>query len=406
MTTGAQFDRSIARKRAFLRASIAMGGGLIVGIACASLGMTFFGILVVIGGLIAGWQMLNHPGGVPILVYHSVAPDAGWLPWATNTSIRPEVLDIHLRTLERKGWVIVPTTDLIAARRGGPALPPRAVILQFDDAYLDNYLFAAPLLRKYKAPATFFVSVDFVALGDTPRTIAAVGGVGEVSGYMNPAELRALDADPLFAIEAHGTDHGRIPISDRIVGHIGTNWKQHAPLIWSAVEGNKSDWFQDKKAPSGLTARDPLPEADSALAGRWWRNGASEDDSAFSARVGGMLARAYFELSQIIGRKPQIMCWPFDRSDPLSISAALKVGFTAVTGGRGENRPGDDPAILARVHVQDRAFGGGPLWLEALALKARVNSAAGHWAWHPIVVLARRIRRLRLGSSGYGASES
>lgn len=406
MTGSVQIDRRTARKNAFLRASAAVGSGLTIALISCATGFVVPGLLIGLLGVLAGWWLLHNPGGVPILVYHSVTPDAGWLPWATNTSVRPSVLDIHLKTLQRAGWTILATSELIAARNNGSPAPSRAVVLHFDDAYLDNYLFAVPLLRKYAVPATIFASVDFVAKGDAPRTLCANFGANETEGYMNAAELRMLDGDPLFAIEAHGTDHGRIPISEHVVGPVGSDWKRHAPLVWSTTTGDKSSWFRSTTAPLGLAADDLLPETASALAGRWYREGRAEDDVMFKERVGGMLQRAHDELSEVIGRNPMIMCWPFDQSDPLSVTAARNAGFTAVTGGRGENRVGEDPTVLSRIHIQDHAFGGGPLWLEALVFRAKVNSAAGMWVWHPILVLAARVRRRRLGASGYGKISS
>jgi len=399
-------DRRTCRKKAFRRAALIALCGLVAGAVGVTLGLPALGLVLALAGFLLAWRALRKPGGVPILVYHSVSPDAGWLPWARNISVRPEVLDIHLRTLRRDGWNIVSTEDLVAARANGASLPPQAVVLQFDDAYLDNYLFAAPILRRHNAPATIFASVDFVEPGEVPRGADRSCGPEAWQGYMNVAELRHLDADPLFAVEAHGTNHARIPVSDRTSGLVGLDWKRHAPLTWATDPENKSRWFEAVTPPPSLRPDASLPETDSALAGRWWRDGSAEDEAAFRARVSQMLSQAYRELAALLDRAPRVMAWPFDRFDPVSVDAAQEAGFVAVTGGRQDNRredhvPGNGPVILSRVHLQDRAFGGGPLWLEALALRARVNTAAGWLVWHPVTALANRLRRRRLGPSGY-----
>ncbi len=147
-----------------------------------------------------------------------------------------------------------------------------------------------------------------------------------------------------------------------------------------------------------------VPETDSALSGRWWCNGQAETEAAYAQRVRDALGRSHKELGNILGREVTIFAWPFDRSCPVSIAAAKEAGFTAVTGGRGENRSDEDPTILSRVHIHDRAFGKGPLWLEGLAVRARVNAASGRLAWHLIVALAARLRRRRFGRLGYGSA--
>jgi len=221
---------------------------------------------------------------------------------------------------------------------------------------------------------------------------------------MNATELRALDADPLFEVEAHGTHHARVPISDRRIGTVSQeNWKKHAPLSWALTHGDKSDWFRAKTPSAPLQLGGPIFENDSALAGRWYKEGRPETEAEFSSRVHATLAEAYHGMHAILGRAPTVMAWPFDRCCEVSIRAAHKAGFEVVTGGRGENRASEEPTVLSRVHIQDFAFGGGGLALEALSLRARVNSAAGRYLWQLVTAVAGRLRRRRFGVSGYGA---
>lgn len=396
-------DRRTSRKRAFVRAAGFAIAGLLVFAICALLGALWPGIAaLVLGGALA-LRQLNHPGGVPILVYHSVSPDASWLPWSDNTSVRPETLRQHLRALQNGGYDFVSTQQLMDARQNGAPLPKRSVVLQFDDAYLDNFLFAAPILREFNAPAMFFASVDFIEPGDAIRRDAREGTASNWQGYMTGAELREMDRDPLFDVEAHGVSHGRIPVSDQ-VQEICTeeNWKRHAPMIWAATPGNKARWFEADSPSAPLEINAAIAQNDSALAGRWWRDGRAETDAEFAARVRQDLTMAHQSLATLLDRAPKVMAWPFDRSDPLSVQAAYDAGFQAVTGGRGENRADENPTVLSRVHLQDHAFGGGPLWLEGWAVRARANTASGNMAWHLLTAVATRLRRRRFRAAGYG----
>lgn len=392
-------DRRSKRKKSLRQAGTLLVGGALLATAVMMSGSVFVAVCIFVVGLIGAASLAHKPGGVPILVYHSVSPDASWLPWSANTSVRPETLRTHLKTLKVKGWHFISTAQLVDARRAGKPLPRKSVILHFDDAYLDNFLFAAPILREFCAPAMFFASTDFVASGLEIREVSSQ----EWQGYMNVAELRALDADPLFDVEAHGTNHARIPISDRKIGVVtAENWKKHAPLSWMLKGGDKSDWFRELMPPAPLQIAGPILENDSALAGRWYTDDRLETEADYAKRVHAMLSDAYRGLHSILGRAPTVMAWPFDRCCPVSIQAAQEAGFAVVTGGRGENRADEDPSILSRVHVQDFAFGGGGRWLEALALRARVNAAAGRYVWQIVSAIATRLRRRRFGASGYG----
>lgn len=55
--------------------------------------------------------------------------------------------------------------DVVEAGAGGKALPPRPVIVTFDDGYDDNFRCAFPILHTLGVPATFFVSTGHIDSG-------------------------------------------------------------------------------------------------------------------------------------------------------------------------------------------------------------------------------------------------
>lgn len=59
--------------------------------------------------------------------------------------------------------------DVVDAWERGQPLPPRSVIVTFDDGYDDNYRIAFPILRELGVPATFFVSTGHI---DSSRVFA------------------------------------------------------------------------------------------------------------------------------------------------------------------------------------------------------------------------------------------
>ena len=93
---------------------------------------------------------------VRILRYHSVSD---FRQHETNVKIEEfrrqmKFIKEHYYPLSLDGL-----TDSLLARR---ELPPKAVVVTFDDGYRENFLHACPLLKEFEIPATFFLLSGFV----------------------------------------------------------------------------------------------------------------------------------------------------------------------------------------------------------------------------------------------------
>ena len=103
---------------------------------------------------------------IPILMYNSISsPDcSGFRP----CTVSPEVFDTHLSYLKQNHYTTITVTQLSnAMSRGGIGLPPRPVVLTFDDGYADFYTAALPILQYYGYTATLYVATGYS--GNTSR---------------------------------------------------------------------------------------------------------------------------------------------------------------------------------------------------------------------------------------------
>jgi peptidoglycan/xylan/chitin deacetylase (PgdA/CDA1 family) len=130
-----------------------------------------------------------RPPGVPILMYHKVDPATPRDAVGSSLTLDPGVFEAQLIWL-RAHHIRTLTTDQLATAlaHGGP--PADAVVLTFDDGYVDAATVVTPLLVKYGARASFYVTAGFI-------------GDGRHASW---AQLRAM-RDAGMEIGCHGTRH-------------------------------------------------------------------------------------------------------------------------------------------------------------------------------------------------------
>jgi peptidoglycan/xylan/chitin deacetylase (PgdA/CDA1 family) len=129
------------------------------------------------------------PVAMPVLMYHRIAQDGpeALSPWRLS----PAAFEAQLKFLKQAGFTTITSAKLGAAMRGERPLPPRPVMLTFDDAYSDFGACAFPLLRRYGMTAELFV------------VAGKVGGAADWDeAYGPPAPL--MGWDEIVALERAG----------------------------------------------------------------------------------------------------------------------------------------------------------------------------------------------------------
>ncbi|HZQ70128.1 MAG TPA: polysaccharide deacetylase family protein [Terriglobales bacterium] len=89
-----------------------------------------------------------------ILCYHGVALDDEHL-WRPRLYVPPHLLEQRFEILKRGGYSVLGLGEALQKLPAGK-LPPRSVVLTFDDGGYDFYKLAHPLLKKYGFPATVY----------------------------------------------------------------------------------------------------------------------------------------------------------------------------------------------------------------------------------------------------------
>jgi peptidoglycan/xylan/chitin deacetylase (PgdA/CDA1 family) len=100
-------------------------------------------------------------------MYHHIenpSPNADALRY--GLSVAPESFEKQLRYLQREGYESITLNDLALHLTVGKPLPPKPIVLTFDDGYVDAYTHAFPLLQRYGFAGTFFLISEPIDAND------------------------------------------------------------------------------------------------------------------------------------------------------------------------------------------------------------------------------------------------
>jgi peptidoglycan/xylan/chitin deacetylase (PgdA/CDA1 family) len=137
-----------------------------------------------------------------VLLYHAIA-DLGDDPLLARYSVPPGLFVEHLDYLSKRGWAFVSLEQVLTAFDRGQPLPPRAVLVTFDDAYADLLYTAGPALSRRGIPA-----VAFAVAGQ-------IGGTNAWDSRNGVTELDLLDADGLRQVSELGIEIGAHTVTHR-----------------------------------------------------------------------------------------------------------------------------------------------------------------------------------------------
>jgi len=131
---------------------------------------------------------------VPVLCWHQIRqPTSADGAAARPYIVSPRRLAEQMDALDRAGFTAVGGDALASHVVRGTPLPPKPVLLTFDDGSAGQYTRALPILRRHHFVATFFVMT--VVLGKP--------------GWLSRSEVRNLDRAGM-TIAAHTWDHHEV----------------------------------------------------------------------------------------------------------------------------------------------------------------------------------------------------
>ncbi len=286
----------------------------------------------------------RRAGVLRVLTYHRVCdPARGFRGDPHVVSATPATFEAQMAYLARH-YMPVTAEQVVAALSDGVQIPPRAVLVTFDDGYRDVMTEAWPILRRHGVPAVLFVPTAF------------------------PGSRRAFWWDELWEIVSRST----VPQVD-LFG-LGLLPLRTAQERWSTVRALNR--FLKTLEPEELVTR--LQQVRAALGpaeveNRWvldWeelrllaRDGLAigshtrTHPTMGTLTVGGLeeeICAAHTDLCRELGNAAPLFAYPYGKADPRAVPILRRLGYAAAfISLLGRNVMGQSDAFLLYRHSVD-----------------------------------------------------
>ena len=219
-----------------------------------------------------------------VLCYHEVADRQDALD--ASYAVRPAEFAKQVDWLKDNGYSFVDLDAVLADRAGRKPLPPKAVLLTFDDGYRSVYRNVFPLLKREHIPAVVAVVGSWLEVPEHAN-VDLDGRAIPRTALMSWQELREMQSSGLVDIASH-------------------TYALHGGLL-ANPQGNKEP---------AATARAWLPDAK-----RY------ESESAYRRRIHDDLARNNALIQKMLHVKPRAVVWPYGRYNVAIAQDAVRLGM-------------------------------------------------------------------------------
>jgi peptidoglycan/xylan/chitin deacetylase (PgdA/CDA1 family) len=333
-------------------------------------------------------------------MFHSVG--AGTSCWPYNyLSEAIEQFERKISFLVRKHYHFLFHDDLYSYMRGGTSLPEKCVLLTFDDGFLDNWVIVYPILKKYGARFTIYVSQEFVDPANIRRqTLEDVWSkkIGynqlRLLGYLSWDEMAEMERSGLVDIQSHTSTHTWHFTGRNIIDFVNPkNIHEYPWVAWNNNKEIKPTWVQDwdsvqknllglpvyenKRAMIAVKYNEPeavkeavrdyvnshggkrffdhgewrtlLFDVANACRKRRIDRDTFEDEKERAERLRYELLGNRLELGRRLGKEVRYLCWPGGAYNEHLIKIADECGYWATTVKEGRNAYGDDPRKVHRI---------------------------------------------------------
>ena len=189
---------------------------------------------------------------VPVLLYHHINYDDDVL------SIPPELFEEQLKFLKEEGYISIGSEELCEYMKTGKKSFKKAVMITIDDGYLDTWVYAYPILKKYGFTATAFIvswaveedeylgfNLDDYYSGKITKDMLPKCGANlinederivKLERRLCWREVREMNSKGIIDMQPHSKFHRKIYASDKMIGF---NYPHDVHTAWYHIKGDE-----------------------------------------------------------------------------------------------------------------------------------------------------------------------
>ena len=167
-------------------------------------------------------------GSVIVLLYHQFKAAGVKIPAMYQWTMNVDVFESEMKYIHDNGYNVISMADLLKFLHHQGTVPPRAVCITIDDGYKSAIVYAAPILKKYGYPWTFFIYPDFITVGEGPGA----------ASWNDLLELQKEGID----IESHSMTHPNLKLHHQKVKGVWHNFtdQEYAEWLNNETAGSKA----------------------------------------------------------------------------------------------------------------------------------------------------------------------
>ncbi len=185
---------------------------------------------------------------IPVLMCHHVSPAAGFI------SCTPENFESQLIWLKNNGYASISLSQFADHLDGQKQA--KSVVITFDDGYLDNWVYAFPLLKKYGFKAAVFLVTSWVHDGEVrtnTESAVTISELPECPDHMTCESL--IDANNSDSVILRWSEIKQMQDS----GLIGFHSHTHTHTRWDKIKPeNKNQHIMEELQDSKQALIDNL----------------------------------------------------------------------------------------------------------------------------------------------------